>query len=208
MSRVLRTPPVEARAYYLRPPDTRDDERLARYSDRELREALAGAAGSAEAKVRSETEATLRELADRTGRAIDGFAAIARELAAARQGIFESAAREVVELAVLIAERIVRREIELDPEVALRASRELLQRAAAGSQVVVRLAPADLALAQERLGGLAEASGLDGVRLRVDPALSPGGCVVETDAGSLDARVETQLERIREALLPALEEAA
>ena len=208
MSSVLRTPPVESRAFFLRPPDACETERLARYSDLELREALAGATGSAEARVRAEMESTLQELSERTARAADGLIAAARGRPGGRRGGGASGGEGVVGLGGGGAARIVRQQIELDHEVALRAARELLQRAAAGARVVVRLSPSDHALVQERLDGLAETSGLDGVRLRVDPTVTPGGCVVETDAGSLDARIETQLERIAAALRPVLEEAA
>jgi flagellar biosynthesis/type III secretory pathway protein FliH len=43
-----------------------------------------------------------------------------------------------------------------------------------------------------------------GVGIEEDGRLAPGDVVVETEAGRIDARVETQLEALREALVEAL----
>jgi len=70
-------------------------------------------------------------------------------------------------------------------------------------RMVVRLCPADL----EVLGGGAES--LDGGSTRertdflADASIALGGCVIETGAGRIDATLETQLSRLREALLAA-----
>jgi flagellar assembly protein FliH len=39
------------------------------------------------------------------------------------------------------------------------------------------------------------------IRLIEDPRIGMGGCIVETDRGSLDARIETQIDRLRKILL-------
>jgi flagellar assembly protein FliH len=41
----------------------------------------------------------------------------------------------------------------------------------------------------------------------VDSSIELGGCIVETDGGGLDARLETQIERMRDALLAARRQA-
>jgi flagellar assembly protein FliH len=41
------------------------------------------------------------------------------------------------------------------------------------------------------------------IRLVEDPRVVLGGCIVETDRGALDARIETQLDRLRKILLEA-----
>lgn len=73
--------------------------------------------------------------------------------------------------------------------------------------VVVRLHAADLS-------ALRDAGALNtvlppgqAVSWVADDSIELGGCVVETDGGGLDARLETQLERIRTALLAARRQA-
>jgi len=67
--------------------------------------------------------------------------------------------------------------------------------------LVVRLSPEDhalLAAEPEALGSLGER-----VTLEADPTVTLGGCVVESSAGTLDGRLEVQLERLRDALILA-----
>lgn len=85
--------------------------------------------------------------------------------------------------------------------------RALVRRAAAHTTgnrpLMVRLHPADLAV-------LREAGGTEDVLLSepalcwvADEGIALGGCILETDRGELDARLETQLDRLRAALIGA-----
>ena len=79
---------------------------------------------------------------------------------------------------------------------------QVLSRAAQEEGVVVRLHPADCAAL--RNGGKGLFAGKNGrvrVELVADEEVSLGGCIVETSGGSLDARIETQIERVRDTLL-------
>ena len=53
-----------------------------------------------------------------------------------------------------------------------------------------------------------EGSGQDALRYVADAAITLGGCRLESAAGTLDARLERQLEQLRLALLKAREERA
>jgi flagellar assembly protein FliH len=108
---------------------------------------------------------------------------------------------QAVNLAVAIAERILRREVKARPEITLDLLRETLQMAAGSQQLTIRLHPLDC----ETLGSQAEAlvkrlAGLAAVQIVADPTVSPGGCRIETDHGNIDATLETQLARIAQEL--------
>jgi flagellar assembly protein FliH len=60
--------------------------------------------------------------------------------------------------------------------------------------MLVRVNPADLALLKEHLSAAS---------FTADPAIELGGCIIEAGGGWIDARLETQLERLRQALLAA-----
>lgn len=72
---------------------------------------------------------------------------------------------------------------------------------AAREQYTVRLAPADLELINQprRMAPGSEASA--GITYVADERVRIGGCIIETAAGSIDARLETQLQRLKEVLL-------
>jgi flagellar assembly protein FliH len=60
-------------------------------------------------------------------------------------------------------------------------------------QLVVRLHPDDAALLKEEVDG-------GTMRISGDPTVVLGGCIIESQGGSLDARFETQLEALGAAL--------
>lgn len=70
----------------------------------------------------------------------------------------------------------------------------------ATEHIVVRLSVADLALLGGQVGG---GIGAPRVELVVDPTLAAGDCVVETGAGTLEARLERALEDLKAVLLRA-----
>jgi flagellar assembly protein FliH len=198
LSSVLPRPALERRAFVLRPPAAAEGSGVF-LTDDDLLRLREEAASGAEQRVRSDFEEWGRGLEERTRSAASDLLDLARELRGARARLLEEAADDVVGLAFAVARRILRREVEADPVAALPLVRELLQRAAAGTEVTVRLSPRDHAVLSAH-EALPESAGLEGVHFRLDATITPGGVRVETAAGGFDARIETQLDLIEEAL--------
>ncbi|MGB4783064.1 FliH/SctL family protein [Candidatus Methylomirabilis sp.] len=115
-----------------------------------------------------------------------------REVTAARQAIITNAEEELIDLAIAVAERVLRSEVGARREAAVPIVRAALE--AAGSRVVmaIRVNPGDVELLtehREKLLGV-----LESARLISDPAIASGGCVVEVEGGLVDARLESQLQ--------------
>jgi flagellar biosynthesis/type III secretory pathway protein FliH len=127
-------------------------------------------------------------------------AALARA-AAERDRLLQAAGDDLVRLAVAVARTILGREVERDGAVEAVAARAL-EAVRHRREVILRIHPGDApALRREagRLGGLlARAASL---AIHEDPAVGRGGLVVETEAGTLDARLETRLDAVEAALL-------
>ena len=106
-----------------------------------------------------------------------------------------------VHVAAEIARRVIRRELSRQPEIPLQLVREALELAAGSPQVRVRLNPADLQALGSQVDILVqEMAGLGEVQLTADPAITPGGCRVETQFGTIDQQFEAQLARLEEEL--------
>lgn len=86
-------------------------------------------------------------------------------------------------------------------EAVLAAVRQVVAEATGQQQLTVRVSPRDFALLQSRRAELESESGSDGLDLVSDPRVDLGGCLVESPTGTLDGRLEVQLQRLREALL-------
>jgi flagellar assembly protein FliH len=99
-------------------------------------------------------------------------------------------AQAVAQAAVLLARRVVRAELHTHPEqvaeVAAQAVTAVLQSA---RQIRVLVHPDDHALVA---AGAAEALQSRGARLLPHPAVERGGCLVESDLGQIDARIEAR----------------
>lgn len=101
--------------------------------------------------------------------------------------------REMVELAIEISKKIVQREVTVDREVALTLARVALTRLHSRTTTVIRLHPDDYAHATTNRDKL-ESDGT--VEFVEDRSVGPGGCVIQTDMGEVDARISQQFREI------------
>lgn len=106
-----------------------------------------------------------------------------------------------VHVAATIAERVIRRQLDRQPEIKIELVREALELAAGSADVTVRLNPEDHAHLGPQVTRLAEAlSPLGPASVVADPDVSPGGCRVDTKYGQIDQQIESQLRRIEQEL--------
>jgi flagellar assembly protein FliH len=129
-----------------------------------------------------------------------------RSISAGLQRALDTGIRGIEDVAVAIAFEAVCKMLgsaAVSPDGIRVLVHEAAAHAAGAQQVTVRLHPGDLA-ALQAAGGMdgALASGAS-VQWAADKSIELGGCVVETDGGTLDARLETQVERLRATLLAA-----
>jgi flagellar assembly protein FliH len=142
-----------------------------------------------------------RKLGEQLATLLPALAATIQEIQHAKQAWMTHWESSAVRLATAIAERIIRREIEQKPEITLGLVRESLELAAGSSKVRVLLNPKDHEALQPQADALIrDMSGLGACELIADPAVTAGGCRVETDFGTIDQQMETQLKRIEQEL--------
>jgi type III secretion protein L len=111
---------------------------------------------------------------------------------------------ELIRLAVRIAEKIIGEELRLNPQATVSIARQCLQWLRRERSVMLRVSPAEMDLLRERINSLHEIGGPQrSIEVIADPAISPGGCIVESEYGVIDARLETQIRSMEEILLGA-----
>jgi len=175
------------------------------------------------AQIKSEAEAA-RELGrqrglqeGRTAGREESQQAFASELARVRSitGKLNEALTKGIDgledMAVAIAFEVVCKVLgaaAMTPEGLRALIRQAAEHAKNKERLVVRLHAADLS-ALRAAGALNTIFPSDKtVSWVADHSIELGGCVVETDGGGLDARLETQIERVRSALLAARRQTA
>lgn len=116
--------------------------------------------------------------------------------------------QDVVKLALAVAERVVRRSAqESGAEITRAVLRSILEEVpqAGSGRVVVRVHPGEHAILEEAKSTLV--AGIPGpldLHLIADPQVEPGGCVVETEMGNIDAGLETRLAGVASAVWDAV----
>ncbi len=120
---------------------------------------------------------------------------------ATHDALLRGAEREAVELVIDAARQVIGDAVERDPALVVSVVRRALERAGALNVVRIRLHPQDVEVVQ---AALRESRG-PAVAFEViaDGIVTVGGCIVDTEAGRIDARLDVQLEQIAQALLQA-----
>ncbi len=128
---------------------------------------------------------------------VDGL----KQLEAARGVYYGKAEKEMLDLVLLIAAEIVRREVAQDPGIVAEVLRKAVSELETRQSIVVRLSPRDAELISGMQQSLQqEMEVIERIEFKVDSAITPGGCILETNIGSLDATVENRLMNIHRTL--------
>lgn len=158
------------------------------------RAAYARGRREAEAEAQQRFSATMQSTAERLAQAV-------KQLADVRPRLCKEAEADLLRLALAIAQRILHRELNVDPTALHALVRLSLDRLGRQEQIRVRVHPS---LADSIRAILSKVSSRT-IDVTPDSALEPGGLVFETARGLLDASVHSQLDEIERGLIDHLE---
>jgi flagellar assembly protein FliH len=129
---------------------------------------------------------------------VEDLGNILNDLSAYRARICNEAEAQLLEMTLALAEVVIRHEASCRPETVRETLQAALEMAAENGNLKVHLNPEDLENVKQFLPQLEQRLN-SATRLEIegDPAISQGGCLVETDSGIIDARLEEQLETLR-----------
>lgn len=131
-----------------------------------------------------------------------------KTLAGQRGAIIERYRRELLTLVTTISERLVSHEVATNPAVIESCFRRAMEFVVENSLVKAHLNPDDFHSLKE--AGLADPSlfgGKNRVQLIEDPAISPGGCLLKSDFGEIDATLENCRDKLYQAVDQAFQAA-
>lgn len=128
------------------------------------------------------------------------------DLARLRQTMIKETERQIVELALTLARRIVARELSIEPDLVAALAHVALGRLGESSPATIRLNPEDYATVVAHRGEQWEGTL---VTIVPDHAVARGGCLVESDFGMIDGTLDAQFDELSRSLLgdPALDAA-
>jgi type III secretion protein L len=126
------------------------------------------------------------------------------EVDTARDRYLADSELELIRLAVRIAQKILAAELRLNPEAIVSLARESMQSLGRERSLTLRVSPDSIELMRDRIHSLRETAGpRRSIEVVPDRSVEPGGCIVESEYGVIDARLETQMRCMEELLLRA-----
>lgn len=145
----------------------------------------------------------LRETAYREGRE-QAVAEFTETIAAAlerRETAVREVEQDVLKLSVKLAEKIIGREIKTDKKTVADIVATALRNVRHREQLIIRVNPADFPQLEEIKSTFSHTGRAEYLDFEPDPKIASGGCLIESEVGTVDARLETQLKILERALL-------
>ncbi len=120
----------------------------------------------------------------------------------ANKDVFEYIAPDILEISVDIAKKIIKKEVEADPQILINTIVDILKTTFKNEpKIVIRVRPQAVQFIKDTIPNITYQYGIDSkINIVADPSVEEGGCIFQTNNGIVDASVDTQIEIIKKAL--------
>jgi flagellar assembly protein FliH len=114
-----------------------------------------------------------------------------------RGEILEETEQEIVDLVLLLTRKVVKVITENQRTVILQNVVQALRKVKTRGNVIIRVNMADVKLTTDHIKDFIQMmEGVKGIQVAEDSSVDPGGCIIETDFGEIDARIASQLAEL------------
>ncbi|OGS35103.1 MAG: hypothetical protein A2293_00830 [Elusimicrobia bacterium RIFOXYB2_FULL_49_7] len=135
--------------------------------------------------------------------------AVLKDFAVKKEAVLEKSERKTLEIVFSAVEHILRRECSLDNKIVLNVIRAALAEAGQSDRITLRVNPKEVEAVNAGKDFWQPVNNtLSGITIEEDPRVTCGGVVIESLGGTVDGRLETQLENLREIFLKCWEQGA
>ncbi|NLM01329.1 MAG: flagellar assembly protein FliH [Treponema sp.] len=119
-----------------------------------------------------------------------------------RQEILDETEYQIIELVLLISRKVVKIISESQRSVIIANVVQALKKVKGRGDVTIRVNMADAKLTSEHIKEFTEAvESVKNITIAEDSTVEKGGCIVETDFGTIDARISSQLTELEQKIL-------
>ena len=134
----------------------------------------------------------------------EGLASVVELMAKARIQSGETIARaekDIITLACKIAEKIIGEDVQRSPELLATICATAIEHVRNVNAMVVRVSPRDAAILRTHRKQMMERIGrVKDIVVKEDADLASGGCIIETESGTVDAQLSTQFQMLQSLL--------
>lgn len=143
----------------------------------------------------SEGKDEVTRLVERTHKILEG-------VMARREEILTSTEQQLVELVILMTRKVVKIISENQKSVVMANVLQALKKVKGRGDVTIRVNMEDVKLTTEHAQEfISQVENIQGITVIEDSTVDKGGCIVETDFGAIDARIQSQLSELESAIL-------
>ena len=147
-------------------------------------------------------EAGIEEGKAEVKRVIDRFHVVLSKAIERRNEIIEESETQVISLVLSIAKKVIKVISENQKNVVVNNIVQSLKKLQQKSDVIVRVNLGDLEIATKHKEDILKmAERVQTITIAEDSTVDPGGAIIETDFGEIDARIASQLREIEDRIL-------
>ncbi len=118
-----------------------------------------------------------------------------------RQRLYEDAKSNILALVSKISRKVTFDAVALDPEITLKIISGVIDQLIDKSSLKIKVNPAHLPVVEQNVDKFLKTdAAIKQYQIEADSRVKYGGCLIETPAGDIDARLESQFEIINQAL--------
>jgi len=133
--------------------------------------------------------------------AVASVEAAITELDLIKKRLLYDTEQQAIDLALLIAQKIVRRTVSIDRDVICRVLRDALKKLDDHKRICIQIHPADFEIIEgSGVTSFGEEAPKRVFHLEPVESVSRGGCMIETDLGIIDATIQSQFQALEESL--------
>ena len=139
---------------------------------------------------------------DEVTRLVERTHKILESVMARREEILSETEQQIVELVILMARKVVKVLSESQKSVVMANILQALKKVKGRGSVTLRVNLADVKLTSEHVQDfIKQVENVQGITVLEDSTVEKGGCIVETDFGAIDARIQSQLSELENKIL-------
>ncbi len=141
----------------------------------------------------------------RIDKLIERMESVIGEISEFKENYYTDKEKELVELVIAVARKIIHTEISLNRDVVANVVKAAINALTASEHIVIKLNPEDLKFLKEKKGEVF--NNIRGVKhcgIEEDSQICCGGCIIESDNGEVDARIDEGLKALDSAMREAL----
>jgi len=122
--------------------------------------------------------------------------ALFEDLSLLKAKVLKEAEEQVIQLSTTLARKIVKKELTIDPDTVKRSLQHALAFLKDKSFVRILVNPEDMKILEPYLPELTATRKIERFELAEDHCIEPGGCILETGFGRINATIENQLAEL------------